>query len=173
MFHGLVYHPNIFHNISVVEMLVFCDISSFSVFIWLVIVTSFFLWFTAAFHKKKSVRESGLKSKIYFLYYIYLICINIDMVRLSFEKVVPKLFSSMGLWCIWRIQLLLLNYKCIHMHCIIPDNSQIVAFEILAVKIFSLTLVLQKFKFIILGILKTLRTVPELYQNGLEFHGSV
>lgn len=95
------------------------------------------------------------------------------MVRLSSEKVVPKFSSSMGLLCICRIQLLLPTSKCIYMHYIIPASSQIIAFEILAVDIFSLTLVLQKFKFIILGVLKTVKNCIKALSEWAEFCGSV
>lgn len=104
---------------------------------------------------------------------MYLICINIDTVRLSSEKVVPEFSSSMGLLCICRIQLLLPTSECIYVHDIIPASSQVIAFEILAVKIFSLTLVLQKFKFIILGVLKTVKNCIKALSEWTEFRGSV
>lgn len=112
--------------------------------------------------------------KVKFIFSIvYLICINIYMVRLSFEKVFPKFSSSMGLLYICRIQLLLPTSKCIHMHYTISANSQIIASEILAVKIFSLTLVLHKFKFIILRILRTLKNSIKALLECAEFHGTV
>lgn len=52
--------------------------------------------------------------------------------------------------------------------CIIPANSLIITFETVTIKIVSLTLVLWKFMIIIFGILKTLRTVSKLCQNGLN-----
>lgn len=153
MFHVLVYHPSIFHNTSFVEMLMLSHLPLFSHH-WLHIVTSFFLWFLLLFIKRKVWEKAFLKVKFIFSI-TYLVSINIDMVRLSFAKVFPKFSSSTeNLLCICRIQLLLPTSKCIHMHHVITANSQIIAFEVLAVKIFTLMLVLQKFKFIILGILK-------------------
>lgn len=55
----------------------------------------------------------------------------------------------------------------IHAQYIIPTNS-LITFEIVTTKIVSQTLVPQKFIIIILSILKTIRTVSKLYQNGLN-----
>lgn len=139
MFHVLVYHSSIFHNCFFFGRNT-CAESSFSVFTWLVTLWLLSFYVLLLLFIKTGEWEKAILKIKFILTIIYLICINLTLVRFSFEKVFPKYSSSMGLLYICRIQLLLPTSKYIHMHCTIPGNSQIIAFEILSVKMFSLTL---------------------------------